>query len=168
MNLIKTNSAVFAFCIIVSISLTISGCQHAMVEQEIEKPYKSRNISIVDKTAKRDSGSAKWYYEFSSYLKEKIYDDSTFKQGKNLTLEYDIIQLDAGDRAGRIFSFGLAGGGEFKVRVTFLDAKGKVIAIIRSEKKTSGGLLTSGFSQPIELAVKEIISYVNDNFAYDD
>lgn len=103
---------------------------------------------------------------FEKKLKDKLYKNSMFSAGDDLTIRYRFIQLDEGNKLARWFMGGLGNAGEGSVTVEskFFDSAGKEIGKIHTEGKIGSGFLGGSFDNAIDQSSERLAEYMVKNF----
>jgi hypothetical protein len=100
-------------------------------------------------------------------MNEDFFGKRAFQHGNELTVQYQIMFVNEGNRAMRAFvGFG-TGKGKVTVQATFKDGKGKQLATIMIDGEVNGGVYGGSIYSAAENCADQISDYATDNYLRD-
>lgn len=156
------NSILFAF----SLFLVACGTASTLTTKPNENNYKSAYIQI-QKIESEVVVLPENQAAFEEELKSQLYfKDGSFYKGDGLTLSYQFLSFNPGDRVKRFASLGnnKAAEGTLVIAVTFTKPNGKEVATMEAHAYIKGGILGGSINDALEKAAREIAQYSKLNF----
>ena len=103
---------------------------------------------------------------FASKLENKLYGQTQIARGDDLTLTYDFVNYDEGNRFHRWLA-GSTGFGEasISVQAAFVDRSGREIGRVVSVGRLNHGIFGGDADLAIDQATNELVNYTLNNFA---
>lgn len=101
---------------------------------------------------------------FESRLREKLYTNTTFTEGDELTIRYRYIQFNPGSQAARYFVGMGVGKGTQTIEVTFLNPSGRELGKINVGGEISAGFFGGSLKEATEKAADEAAQYTLQQF----
>jgi ribosome-associated translation inhibitor RaiA len=150
------------------ILIILSGCASTTGKiLAVKSPEDFSQISSINIQEKASnipvSEDVKTY--FSEKLKQKLYEEEGYLEGKDITIEYRFVQVNKGNRFIRwLIGFG-TGKGAIRIEAKFKNTAGDVTSNIQAEGTISGGILGGEFYSAIDKAVSEMIKYIKQYYS---
>lgn len=162
----STRSAIVFFLLVYLPFLAGCGSASTLVTKPNDGRYKSAYILVEHQDAKVNTSTDSLTY-FENTLKDNLYfEDNAFYKGPGLTLSYQFIRFEEGDRFKRFVTAGISDNaeGNLIIETTFLTPKGKEVGKIETHAYIRGGLLGGSVKEALEKAAKEIAEYAKLSF----
>lgn len=156
------NHCLAAICILI-----LQGCGSSrVVVLEPVKPVKNVVGIHLDAGSHTTKVDREYVDVFESVIREKLYKEYAFKDGRDLTIRYRFIQFDPGSRFTRYMLGGLgnAGEGSMTVEFIFFDEQNQEVGKIHTEGKIGSGFFGGSTDSAVESAAEALLRYIESNF----